>query len=148
MKHESERDYVSRAEMIDNAGAWERGSMYSRGLGGDSMGEGDDDLMAVTPSGAATSWSAPSAAAASWTDAFKTAAPILASVLQQGQLTKLNVARINANQPPLTAQEYARVYQPPSAQVQFGVTENAQRGLLYVGIGLAALVGLRAFKVI
>lgn len=138
MNYESEQGYVSRAESIDDPRAWQSGRMYATGLSGDSMGEGDDIVMAATPSGASTSWA----------DAIKTAAPILASAFQQQQLTKLNVARISANQPPLTASEFSRVYQPPSAQVQFGVTSDAQRLMLYGAAGLAALVALRALKVI
>jgi len=138
MKHESERSYVAQNEMTDDAGAWLDGSMYGRGLSGGSIGEGDDVIMAVTPSGASTSWA----------DAFKTAAPILASAFQQKQLTKLNIARINSNQPPLSAREFSQFYQAPSAQLQLGVTADAQRFMVYAAIGLAGLVGLRALKVI
>lgn len=136
MKYETERNYLVSNESIDDAGAWDDGSMYSVGLNDD--GVGDDALMTTTPSGASTSWA----------DAFKSAVPILASVYQQKQLTKLNVARINKNQAPLTAQEFSSVYQPASAQVQFGATSDMKKVMLYAALGIAALVGLRAAKVI
>jgi hypothetical protein len=136
VKYETERNYLAQNESIDNAGAWANGSMY--GLGTSDDGVGDDEIMNITPSGQSTSWA----------DAFKSAIPVLASVYQQKQLTQMNLARINRNQPPLTAQEYATVYQPPSAQVQFGATSDAKRMMLYAALGIAALVGLRAAKVI
>lgn len=136
MKHESERKYVAHNESIDDAAAWANGSMYGVGLGDDMIGT--DAIMAVTPSGAGTSWA----------DAFKSSLPVLTSMYQQRQLTRLNIARINRNQAPYSAEEYGRVYQPPSAQVQFGATSDTKRLMLYAAIGLAALVGLRAAKVI
>lgn len=136
MKYETERNYLAQNESMDNAGAWANGTMYNIGLGDD--GVGDDEIMNITPSGQSTSWA----------DAFKSAIPVLASVYQQKQLTQMNLARINRNQPPLTAQEYATVYQPPSAQVQVGATADAKRMMIYAALGIAALVGLRAAKVI
>lgn len=136
MKHETELNYLAPNESMDDADAWSNGCMYSVGLGDDTVG--DDSIMATTPSGASTNWA----------DAFKSAMPLLASVYQQRQMTNLNIARINRNQPPLTAREYASVYQPPSAQVQIGATQDAKRLMLYAALGIAALVGLRAAKVI
>lgn len=138
MKHESERCYVARNEMVDDYRNWMNGCMYSVGLSDDgSVGE-DASVMMSTPSGASTSWG----------DIFKSALPVLTSAYQQRALTKMNIARINMNQQPLTAREYAAVYQPPSAQVQFGATADTKRLMLYAVVGLAALVGLRAAKVI
>lgn len=74
--------------------------------------------------------------------------PVLASTYQQQQLTKLNVARINQGLPPLDASAYARQYMVPAAQVQVGPTAEGQRMLLYVGLGIAGLIALKAFKVI
>lgn len=142
VKYESERDYCCRNEMVDNPRGWQTGAMYATGLGEDESG--GDAIVMTTPSGIPTL----SSTSSSWADAFKSAVPILASVYQQRQLTKMNVARINRNQAPLTAQEYATTYQPPSAQVQFGATQDAKRLMLYAALGVAALVGLRAAKVI
>lgn len=138
MKHETESQYVNPYAQWDNHRAWNEGSMYSVGLTDNNSLADDEAIMSTTPSGGSTSWA----------DAFKSAVPILASVYQQRQLTKLNVARINRNQAPLTAQEYAVAYQPPSAQVQVGATADTKRLMLYAALGVAALVGLRAAKVI
>lgn len=145
MKYETEHNYVASNESMDDARAWDNGSMYSVGLNDDGVGE--EDMMTMTPSGEATT-SSGWGSASTWSDALKSTLPILASVYQQRQLTQLNLARINRNQPPITAQEYATVYQPPSAQVQLGATTDAKRLMLYAALGIAALVGLRAAKVI
>lgn len=138
MKYESERAYCCANELVDNPRMWQSEAMYIGGLHDDDSLSNDAAVMMTTPSGSSTSWA----------DAFRSAVPLLASVYQQRQFTRMNIARINQNQPPLTAGEYAAVYQPPSAQVQFGATADAKRLMLYAAIGLAALVGLRAAKVI
>lgn len=125
MKYESEMCYVYPAGFVDS----EPGM---RGVADDGMG--DATAAMTTPSGASTTWA----------DAFKSALPVLASAYQQRQLTKLNVARINRNQPPLTAEEYA----PMAAQVRVGTTDDTKKLLMYAAVGIAALVGLRAAKVI
>lgn len=138
MKHETERSYVDHYGQWDNPRAWDSGAMYFVGQS-DRHELGDAEaVMSTTPSGNSTSWA----------DAFKSAIPTLAAVYQQRQLTKLNLARINRNQPPITAREYAEVYQPPAAQVQVGATSDTKKLMLYAAIGVAALVGLRVARVI
>ena len=135
MKSETEKNYLRSNEQIDDVDMWNSGTMYTVGLHDDGS---ESDVMVSTPSGSATNWA----------DVFKTAIPAVASLYQQQQLTKLNIARMNSNQRPLTAQEYASVYQPPAAQVRVGATSDTKNLLMYAALGVAALVGLRAFKVI
>ena len=119
---------------------------YSGFLGepSDTMGEGDATTVMMTPSGAPTKQAEPA-----WYETLiKTAVPAIATAYQQRELTKLNIARMNSGQAPLTAAQYAAVYQPPSAQVQIGATSDTKRLLMYAAIGVAALVGLRAAKII
>ena len=78
---------------------------------------------------------------------IQTAVPALTTVYTQNQLTKMNIARINAGQAPLTASEYAAVYQP-AAQFQVGPDAATKRLMAYGAVALLALVGLRAAKVI
>ena len=79
---------------------------------------------------------------------IKTAAPVLMTAYQQNQMTKLNIARINQGMAPLSAEQYSQVYQPAAARVQVGPDANAQRFMLYAGIGLLAFLGLRRAKVL
>lgn len=138
MKYEAENSYLHQHGRWDNARAWNDGSMYATGVTDSNSLADDDALVSTTPSGMSTNWA----------DAFKSAIPVLASVYQQRQLTKLNVARTQRNLAPMTAQDYANYYQPPSAQVQVGATADTKRLMLYGAIAVAALVGLRAAKVI
>jgi hypothetical protein len=138
MKCETEKGYMSQSENWDDARAWGDGSMYANGMTDSNSLADDSALVSTTPSGMSTNWA----------DAFKSAIPVLASVYQQRQLTKLNVARTQRNLAPMTAQEYANYYQPPSAQVQVGATADTKRLMLYGALAVAALVGLRAAKVI
>jgi hypothetical protein len=116
-----------------------------RGYYADGLGTWDDEGAAnTTPSGAATRQ-----ADAPWYETLaKTVVPAALSIYQQQQLTKLNLARINTGQPPINAQDYARQYQPPSAQVQFGPDAGAKKLMMYGGLALLGYVGLRAAKVI
>ena len=131
MKHEQERRYVARNESIDDAEAWNSGAMYHQGLRDYGMTT-DASIMSTTPSGYSTSWS----------DTIKAAIPVLASAYQQKQLVDLNIARINKNLPPLTPDQF------PATQVQVGATADTKRLMLYAAFGIAALIGLRAAKVI
>lgn len=116
---------------------------YSNGLGEDA---GESVLMVTTtPSGQPTRQAESST---DWGAVVNTALPVLANVYQQQQLTRMNVARINAGQPPITASDWARTYQPPSAQVQVGVTNRAEKMIMFGGLAVLALVGLRAAKII
>lgn len=109
------------------------------------MGEADEATpTAVTPSGATTR----QAETPWYQTAIQTIVPAAAAVYQQRQLTKLNIARINQGQAPMSADQYAEIYQPPAAQLQVGPTTRATNMLLWVGGGIALLVGLRAAKII
>lgn len=115
---------------------------YHEGLGEDA---GENTLVvATTPSGEPTRQST----GTDWGAVINNALPIALNVYQQQQLTRMNVARINAGQPPITASEFSSVYQPPSAQVQVGVTNRAEKMIMFGGLAVLALVGLRAAKII
>lgn len=131
---------MSRAES-HQAERWESERRYFSGLG-----ESADDasLLTVTPSGSTTRQGE-----TPWYESLiKTAVPVLASAYQQNQMTKLNLARINQGQPPLTAEQYSAVYQPVGARVEVGASSGLMRGLMFAGLGIAAIVGLKAAKVI
>lgn len=81
----------------------------------------------------------------SWVDAFKETLPVIASVYQQREFNKMNQALINTGKAPLSADQYMRT-QAPTATVDVG--SQTQKLVLYVGLGVLALVGLRAAKVI
>lgn len=121
---------------------WGSEKMFYAGLG--AVETEGSELVTVTPSGATTTQ-----AEVPWYQAMlQTAVPLLSTAYQQNQMTKLNIARINQGMPPLSANQYAAVYQPPSAQVQVGPTAGATNMLLWIGGGVALLVGLRAAKII
>lgn len=122
---------------------------YSAGLGEDG---GESTLMVpttpsvvtTTPSGAPTRQGSD----VDWGGVINTVLPTLANVYQQRQLTRLNVARINAGQSPITAGEFGASYRVPTAEVQIGATAQTQRLMMFMGLGVAVLVGLRAAKII
>lgn len=122
MKHETESQYVDRHSGTDDVNRWNTEGGYFRGLNDD----GDSS---------------------SWVDAFKEVLPAVASVYQQREFNKYNLALINKGQPPISAQQYTTM-QPAAAKVEVGPTADAKKWLIYGGIGLLALVGLRAAKVI
>ena len=116
---------------------------YYAGLGEDG---GENTLMVTTtPSGMPTRQSESST---DWSSIINATLPTVLSVYQQQQLTRMNVARINAGQPPLSVSEFGANYRVPSAEVQIGATAQTQRLMLYAGLGVLALVGLRAAKII
>lgn len=121
MKRESEGQYVNRAESVDDVGRWDSETGYFVGLGEDTS--------------------------SSWVDAFKEVLPAVASVYQQREFNKANLSLINAGRPPMSAEQYTAM-QPATAKVQVGPTDDAKKWLVYAGVGLLALVGLRAAKVI
>lgn len=137
---ESEQAWVFPNGWANDPRAWASEQMYYAG----TLGETNESAIMVTPSGATTRQ-----AETPWYETLiKTAVPVVASAYQQSQMTKLNLARINQGQPPLTAQQFAATYQPPAAQVNVGVTSQMQKMLMYAaGAGLL-LVGLRAAKII
>lgn len=122
MKTENERNYCARNETIDSTRRWNSEAGYYSGMGDD----GDSS---------------------SWVDAFKEVLPVVASAYQQDRFTKANIALINQGKPPMSAEQY-NAMQPASAKVQIGPTDDAKKWIVYAGIGLLALVGLRAAKVI
>jgi len=78
-------------------------------------------------------------AATPWYETLiKTAIPALSTVYMQKQLTKINVARLNAGQSPLTAEEFSATYQPNAANVSVGPDRTATR-LVIAGLTLGAL---------
>lgn len=74
--------------------------------------------------------------------------PVLTSTYQARELNKINISRVNSGLPALTAEEYARTYQPPAANVTFGPDSTAKKLLVWGGLGLGAYFALKALKVI
>ena len=142
MKRETERQYVDRKAYIDDSQAWESEAGYMTGLSSDG-GEVVD--FSVTPSGTPTRQS--SSGGSSWVDAFTAALPAVAGIVQQREYNKMNLALINRGQPPISPSQY-QVMQPMTAKVAVGPTADAKKWMVYAGVGVLALVGLRAAKVI
>lgn len=129
MNRETERGYMAGVHTIDQAGRWEKEGGYFPGLGDDESGTMSND-------------------SSTWVDALTAVLPVAATIYQQDQFAKMNRELISQGKPPISAQQYMQVYQPASAQVQVGPTADAKRWIMYGGIGLLALVGLRAAKII
>lgn len=135
----STRREYSHYSLVPNSGTLLAGS---RGLGEDG---GENTLMVTTtPSGAPTRQSG----GVDWGAVINATLPTVLNVYQQQQLTRMNVARINAGQPPLSVSEFGAQYRVPTAEVQIGATAQTQRLMMYAGLGVLALVGLRAAKII
>lgn len=132
MSRETERQYVDDNNDIDSSRRWNTEGGYISGLG--------DDTADMTTPVVDTSHN-------TWVDAFTQVLPAVASVYQQDQFNKANLALINAGKPPMTAAQYA-LMQPTTATVAVGPTADAKKWMVYGGIALLALVGLRAAKVI
>lgn len=133
---------MSRAETNIDAGRWESERRYFSGLG---ESDSDPGLLTVTPSGSTTR----QGEATPWYESLiKTAVPVLATAYQQNQMTKLNLARINQGQPPLTAEQYTSVYQPAAARVEVGTSKKLTQMLMIGGAVVAGIFGLKALKVI
>jgi hypothetical protein len=111
---------------------------------GEDGGESPVMITTSTPSGAATRQSG----GTDWGAVFSAAVPTAMSVYQQNQLTRMNVARINAGRAPLSADEFGANFRVPSAEVQIGASAQMQKMMLYAGLGVLALVGLKAAKII
>ena len=144
MNQEKEVFYLTRNEHIDRPSRWESESGYFKGLGEDA-GESTLVDFSVTPSGEPTRQTTSSSS--SWVDAFKVALPAVAGIVQQREYNKMNLSLINSGRPPISPQQY-QALQPVTAQVAVGPTADAKKWIVYAGIGLLALVGLRAAKVI
>jgi hypothetical protein len=124
--------------------AWDNERRFYAGLGDTQEMNAAAGMIEVTPSGVPTRQ-----AETPWYESlFKAAVPALTTAYAQNQMTKLNISRINQGMAPFSAAEYAAVYQPPSAQVQVGPTQQATKMLMFGGLAILALVGLRAAKVI
>ncbi len=121
MNYENELSYVNRTESVDDTSRWNTESGYLAGIG-------EDD-------------------SSSWVDAFKEVLPAVASVYQQREFNKMNLALINSGKAPVSADQYM-ASQPVTARVALEPTDQAKKMMIYAGIGLLALVGLRAAKVI
>lgn len=120
-----------------------RHGFYDKGLGEDG---GESTLMVTTtPSGEPTRQN--TGTSVDWGQIINATVPAVLSVYQQRELTRMNVARINAGQPPLTAQEFS-YYRVPSAEVQIGATAQTQRLLMFAGLGVLGIVALKAAKII
>lgn len=112
------------------------GTYFTTGLG-DTADPGAS--VVVTPGG--------SASADPWyATVLKTTLPVVATAYQQRQLTALNIARINNGLPPLTADQYAAVYQPPAAQVTVGPNSAAERAMWFFGVGGLGILAFMAWN--
>lgn len=145
MNRETERQYCDEDHDVDDPKRWGSEGGYFTGLGADG-GELVD--FTVTPSGESTRQTGESAGGG-WIDAFKVALPAIAGVVQQREYNKMNLALINSGKPPISPAQY-QVMQPTTAKVgvAVGPTADAKKWMVYAGIGVLALVGLRAAKVI
>lgn len=142
MNRETERQYCDEDHDVDDPKRWGSEGGYFTGLGADG-GELVD--FTVTPSGESTRQTGSSSS--SWVDAFTAALPAVAGIVQQREYNKMNLALINRGQPPISPSQY-QVMQPTTAKVAVGPTADAKKWLVYAAVGVAALVGLRAAKVI
>lgn len=123
MNRESELYYVDHnGNSVDKSSRWNSEAGYFRGLGADDS-------------------------SASWVDAFTAVLPAVASIAQQREYNKMNLALINAGKPPVAPDQYMTM-QPTTARVAVGPSDDAKKWIIYAGVGLLALVGLRAAKVI
>lgn len=127
MNHrETERNYVMGHHNVDAPSRWESEGGYFRGLG-DEGSQSDSST---------------------WVDALTQVLPVAASIYQQDQFNKMNRDLISAGKPPISAQTYMQNFATPSASVQVGPTADAKKWIMYGGIALLGLVGLRAAKII
>lgn len=126
MKRETERSYVMGSHTIDESSRWEKEGGYFPGLGEDNV-QSDSST---------------------WVDALTQVLPVAASIYQQDQFNKMNRDLVTAGKPPISAQTYMTTFATPSASVAVGPNATAQKWLIYGGVALLGLVGLRAAKII
>lgn len=82
----------------------------------------------------------------SWLDTLiKAGVPALTSAYTQRELTKFNIARLNAGQSPITAEEFGASYQPASARVTVGPDPMARNLMIAALIGGAIFIGVQFF---
>lgn len=132
----SELAYTFPQQNTDRPRRWASESGYFRGLGEDA---GEAAVMIQPAASVERPW---------YQTLVDTLVPAAASVYQQRELTKLNTERLRAGMPMITASEFARTYQPPAAQVQFGMTDGTKKMMMYGALGLGAYVALKALKII
>lgn len=95
------------------------------------LGEGDSAAPAATP------W---------YETVVKAVVPAVTTAYMQNQLTKLNVARLNAGQSPLTAEQFSAAYQPTAATVAVGPDRTAKTLIMAALVGAAIYGGVRIFQ--
>lgn len=115
-------------EFIDDANRW--GSEYGYFRGEGTLNDGE------TP-----------AADTNWADVLKATLPAVAGVYQQRELNKMNQALINTGRPPMTAEQFMQT-QAAAGQVNVGMSADTKRIVMIAGLGLLAIIGLKAAKVI
>lgn len=132
-------------EDADNPNRWSSEYGYLHGVGEDA---GETILM--TSGGSQASTPAQGASGSSLLDSITkgltSLVPIAASVYQQKKLIELNQQRSMMGQPLLTAAEFQSLM--PTAQVQVGPNETAKKVMIYGGLALLGVLGLRAAKII
>lgn len=77
---------------------------------------------------------------------IKSVVPAVTTAYMQNQLTKLNVARLNAGQSPLTAEQFSAAYQPTAANVAIGPDRTAKTLIMIALVGAAVYGGVRVFQ--
>lgn len=77
---------------------------------------------------------------------IKVGVPALTTAYTQQQLTKINVARLNAGQSPITAAEFTATYQPAAANVAVGPDQTAKTLIMIALVGFAIYGGVRIFQ--
>lgn len=106
--------------------AWGSEAAYFTGLG-----EGDGAAPATSP------W---------YETLIKAAVPALTTAYMQRQMTKVNVARLNAGQSPLTAEEFSATYQPNAANVAVGPDRTARNLIIAALVGATIYGGVRLMQ--
>lgn len=132
--NESEIAYLFPKQSMDRPSRWASESGYFRGLGED----GGESVLPAAPATDKT-W---------YEKLVESLVPTAAAVYQARELNKLNLQRVQQGLPMLSAQQFAQTYQPPVATVQVGMTPQTKQMLMFGALGIAALVGLRAAKII
>lgn len=137
----------------DNGDRWASEYGFLQGVGEDA---GETVLMvssgapaaapaATTPSQAATS-AGSSNILDSITRSLTSLVPVAANVYAQKKLIELNQQRSMMGQPLLTAAEFQALQ--PTANVVVGPNETAKKVMIYGGLALLGVLGLRAAKII
>lgn len=154
MRMRDELAYTYPEAETDNPRFWASEAGYFKtgelGLAEDA----GESVVMVTPSGApaatqAQQQPAQQAGGKPWYETLiSSIVPVAANVYQQQQLNKLNMQRTQQGLPMISAADYLRTYAAPTATVQVGPSESAQRALLWGAGIIGGLVALRALKII